>query len=143
MQPRDSLGHAFGAMSRLLERELRESIAEYGVLPGQLPVLIALYERDGMTQTELASAAGVEQPSMAATLNRMEREGLVWRDPRTDDRRRVGVHLTRPARRLEKPLSDAVRAVNRRALRGLSGDERSLLYSLTERLRANLAAGPR
>ena len=77
---------------------------------------------------------------MATTLNRMERDGLVRRAPDPDDGRRVGVHLTRPARRLEQPLTDAVRAVNRRALRGLSAEERSLLYGLTERLRVNLGA---
>jgi DNA-binding MarR family transcriptional regulator len=138
MNPNESLGHAFALMSRLLERELRRGLAEYAVTPGQLPVLLALYERDGQTQTELAGTVGVEQPTMAATLTRMERDGLVRRELDADDGRRVGVFLTRAAVRLEKPLTDTVRVANRRALRGLSGDERSLLYGLTERLRANL-----
>ena len=138
MRPNESLGHAFALLARLIERELREALAEYHVRPGQLPVLLALYERDGLTQTELAEVAGVEQPTMAATLTRMERGGLVYRDPDRDDGRRVGVFLTVPARRLEKPLADTVRAVNRRALRGLAADERSLLYGLSDRLRANL-----
>jgi DNA-binding MarR family transcriptional regulator len=138
MRPHESLAHAFGTMSRLLDRELRRAFAEYGISPGQIPVLLALYERDGLTQAELAVAAAVEQPTMAATLNRMEREGFVSRAPLAGDGRRVGVFLTAPAQRLEIPLTDAVRAVNRRALRGLSGDERSLLYGLTERLRRNV-----
>jgi DNA-binding MarR family transcriptional regulator len=138
MKPHESLGHAFAAISRLIDRELRSAFAEYHVLPGQLPVLLSLWDRDGMTQTELAGATGVEQPTMAATLNRMEEDGLVRREPDDRDGRRLGVFLTAPARRIEKPLTDAVRAVNRRAVRGLSGNERSLLYSLPERLRQNL-----
>jgi DNA-binding MarR family transcriptional regulator len=138
MNPHESLGHAFGLMARMFERELREAFAEYGVSPGQLPVLLALYEHDGLAQSELAQAAGVEQPTMAATLVRMEHEGFVRRVPDPDDGRRVGVYLTAPARRLEERLTDAVRAINRRALRDLSGEERSLLYGLPERLRANL-----
>src|SRR4051794_4346334 len=104
MQPHESLAHAFGAMARALERELRGACAEYAVTPGQLPVLLALYERDGLTQTELAAATGVEQPTMAATLTRMEDDGLVRRAADPDDARRVGVFLTAPAQRLEKRL---------------------------------------
>src|SRR5215203_2092922 len=55
MKPHESLGHAFGAMSRMVDRELRVVFAEYGVQPGQLPVLLALYEHDGQTQAELAA----------------------------------------------------------------------------------------
>jgi DNA-binding MarR family transcriptional regulator len=138
MKPHESLGHAFGAMARMVDRELRTAFAEYGVQPGQLPVLLALYERDGQTQAELATTVGVEQPTMASTLGRMEREGFVARRPDRDDGRRVGVFLTAPAKRLEGPLADAVRSVNRRALRGLSAEERSLLYELPGRMRANL-----
>ena len=138
MKTDESLAHAFGSMSRIVERELRSVFAEYGVQPGQLPVLLALYERDGQTQAELASWTGVEQPTMASTLTRMEREGFVTRRPDPDDGRRVDVFLTTPARRIEQPLADAVRGVNRRALRGLSAEERTLLYELPERLRRNL-----
>jgi DNA-binding MarR family transcriptional regulator len=138
MKPHESLAHAFGVMTRLLERELRDSFAEHHILPGQLPVLLALFERDGSTQTEIANATGVEQPTMAATLKRMERDGLVYRAPEVHDGRRMGVFLTAPAWRLEKPVTDAIRAINRRAMRGLSAEERSLLYALPERLRANL-----
>jgi DNA-binding MarR family transcriptional regulator len=141
MKAQEPIGHAFAVIARLIERELRSAFAEYHVLPGQLPVLLALWGRDGMTQTELASSTGVEQPTMAAMLNRMEQDGLVRREPDGRDGRRIGVFLTAPARRLEKPLTDAVRVVNRRALRGLSAAERSLLYELPDRLRRNLERG--
>src|SRR4051794_39612586 len=117
MQPHESLAHSFAAIARLLDRELRRACAKFGVGVGQLPVLLALYDRDGLTQTELARAAGVEQPTMAAALGRMESDGLVRRAPDDADGRRVGVYLTAAARRLEKPLTDAVRTVNRRAMR--------------------------
>ena len=139
MERHESLAHAFGAMSRLMERELRSACAEHHVLSGQLPVLLTLYDEDGLTQTELADRTGVEQPTMAATLARMEQDGLIERSPDPADGRRVSVFLTRAGRRLERVLIDAVRAVNRRALRGLSAEERALLYGLPERLRANLA----
>jgi DNA-binding MarR family transcriptional regulator len=110
------------------------------VQPGQLAVLLALYERDGRTQAELARSLTVEQPTMASTISRMERDGLVWRQPDEGDRRRARVRLTRRSRLLESSLIDAARAVNRRAVRGLSAEERAALYRAVDRASANLGA---
>jgi DNA-binding MarR family transcriptional regulator len=138
MKPRESLAFGVAVMARLFDRELRATFAEFGVLPGQLPVLLELYDRDGQTQAELARALTVEQPTMASTLGRMERAGLVHRLADAADRRRAGVWLTEYARRIERPLIDAARAVNRKAVRGLSADERAALYRAVNRATKNL-----
>jgi DNA-binding MarR family transcriptional regulator len=140
MKTHESLAFAVGLMSRLLERELRTAFAAHGVLPGQFPVLLALYESDGQTQAELGRTVGVEQPTMAATLQRMERAGLVRRAPDDADGRRSRILLTDRARGLRRPLTDAARTVNRRAVHGMTAEERSLLYGVTERVRANLSS---
>src|SRR4051812_6658567 len=137
MKPEDSLAHSFASMGRMVERELRVALAAYRLQPGELPVLLALYDHDGATQAELTATIGVEQPTMAATLRRMERDGFVTRDPDPDDARKVDVHLTARAREIHDPLVDTVRGVHRRALKGLSAEERSLLYNLPGRLRRN------
>jgi DNA-binding MarR family transcriptional regulator len=138
MKTSESLAFGVGAMARRFDRELRAAFREHGVLPGQFPVLQVLYEADGLTQAELTRAIDVEQPTMAGTLRRMEQAGLVRRAPDTADGRRAGVFLTDRARELQGPLTEAARAVNRRAVRGLSAEERALLYSVIERASANL-----
>src|SRR4051812_28837343 len=130
MKTHESLGFGVGLMGRLLDRELRVAFAEFGVSPGQFPVLLALYETDGLTQAELARVVAVEQPTMAATLKRMERDGLLRRAPDRADGRRTGVYLSERAQQLEGRLTGAARSVNRRAVRGLSAEERSLVYAL-------------
>jgi DNA-binding MarR family transcriptional regulator len=141
MKPTESLAVAIAQLSRVFERELRAALMRTGVMPGQLPVLLALFDKDGPTQSELARALAVEQPTMAATLARMERDGLVERRPDPDDGRRARVHLTERSRALRAPLIDAARGVNRRAVRGLSAEQRSVLYQAVERATANLGAG--
>jgi DNA-binding MarR family transcriptional regulator len=138
MKTHESLAFGVGLMARLFDRELRIALFSLGVLPGQVPVLLVLYEADGVTQAQLARLAGVEQPTMAATLARMERGGLVMRAPDPDDGRRALIHLTDRGRELERPLIDAVRGVNRRAVHGLSADERSVLYRVVEQTSQNL-----
>jgi DNA-binding MarR family transcriptional regulator len=143
MKTTESLAFGIGVMARRFDRELRAAFRPYGVLPGQFPVLMVLYENDGLTQADLARAVGVEQPTMAGTLRRMEAAGLVRRAPDAADARRADVFLTDRARELEGPLADAARSVNRRAVRGLPAEDRALLYSVLERASANLATRDR
>jgi DNA-binding MarR family transcriptional regulator len=88
-------------------------------VPGQFAQLLALYEQDGLTQAELCEHVQVEQPTMANTLARMQRDGLIERIPDPADSRRSLVLLTDRARQLEDELVAAARAVNAAATRGL------------------------
>jgi DNA-binding MarR family transcriptional regulator len=137
----DSLGYQVHHLARLLERALREQIAKHGVVPGQFPALLCLYEEDGLTQAEIGSRVQIEQPTIAKTLQRMERDGLVRRAPDPDDRRRVRIYLTQQARALEPTLASAARAINARATEGLTGAEAEQLMATVARLIANLGGG--
>lgn len=122
--PRDaSLGYQVNHLARLLALALRDGIAPYGVVPGQFAQLLALFEQDGITQAELCAQVGIEQPTMANTLARMERDGLIDRTPDPADGRRILVHLTPRARALEADLVGAAGTVNAEATRGLGARE--------------------
>jgi DNA-binding MarR family transcriptional regulator len=141
MKPTESLAIGVAQLSRMFDRELRMALVKTGVAPGQLPVLLALFDTDAPTQAELARELAVEQPTMASTLARMERDGLVERLPDPEDRRRARVHLTERSRQLRVPLIDAARGVNRQAVRGLSAEQRQALYQAVDRATGNLGAG--
>jgi DNA-binding MarR family transcriptional regulator len=134
----DSLGYQVNLLARLFERALRERIAAHGVVPGQFPALLCLYEQDGLTQAEIGSRVQIEQPTIAKTLQRMERDGLIRRAPDPDDRRRVRIHLTPRTRALEPTLAAAARAINERAIDGLTRAEAEHLMGTVTRIIANL-----
>jgi DNA-binding MarR family transcriptional regulator len=133
-----SLGYQVNHLSRLLAQALRRRIEAHGVVPGQFAQLLALYEEDGLTQSELSRRVRIEQPTMAVTLQRMERDGLVERVPDPSDGRRALVMLTERARRLEKDLTTAAREVNAIAVEGLTPAEADAFMSTLGRLIANL-----
>jgi len=91
---RQSPGYMVNYMARLFAQALYRRIGPHGVTTGQFPVLLALWEREGVTQSQLAQDLAVEQPTMANTLKRMERDGLIERVPDPGDRRQARVHLT-------------------------------------------------
>ena len=135
---RSSLGYQVNHLARLMAQALRERIAPLGVVPGQFAQLLALYERDGQSQAELCERVRIEQPTMANTLRRMERDGLVRRLPDPNDGRRAAVVLTERARELQEALVDAARDVNVVATTGIGKDELAVFMATVERLIHNL-----
>ena len=133
-----SLGYQVNHAARLFAQALHQRIAPLGVVPGQFAQLLALFEADGQTQRELCEQVGIEQPTMANTLQRMERDGLVRREPDPADGRRARVLLTDRARDLEGPLVAAARAVNATATRGLNAPEVAAVLAALPRIIDNL-----
>lgn len=138
MRRRESVGYQVNHLARLLAQALRERIAHHEVVPGQFAQLLALYERDGLSQHELCERVRIDQSTMAHTLRRMERDGLVRRTPDPADRRRSLITLTERARGLESELVEAAREVNATATRGFTDEEVTLSLDLIARLIDNL-----
>ncbi|MGH3549532.1 MAG: MarR family winged helix-turn-helix transcriptional regulator [Pseudonocardiaceae bacterium] len=74
---------------------------------------------------------------MANTLQRMERDNLIRREPDPADGRRMRVVLTARSGDLEDHLMTAAREVNAIATRGLSDQEASAFMSALTRIISN------
>lgn len=135
---RTSLGYQVNHLARLLEQALRREIEPYGVVPGQFAQLLALYEREPMTQRELCERVQIEQSTMAYTLQRMERDGLIRRSPDPADGRRVQISLTDRAREAREKLVDAARSVNERAASRLADNDVDEVMKVISTMIANL-----
>jgi DNA-binding MarR family transcriptional regulator len=138
----ESLGYQVNHLGRLFAQALRARTARHGVLPGQFAQLLALYEEDGVTQGRLCERVSIDQSTMAHTLKRMERDGLVSREPDRSDGRRALIRLTGRARAIEADLIGAATTVNARATRGFTDEELDLCHRLVARMIENLASEP-
>lgn len=138
--PMKSPGHYVSRIARGLTRIGDVRLRELGFATAQLPVLTALQDGARLSQSELARWAGVEQPTMAQLLARMERDGHIRREPDPRDGRSSLVSLTDEA--LAKlPAGRAVlQRGNEEAVRGLSRDEVATLVRLLSRVLANVEA---
>lgn len=86
--------------ARLTNKAARLRLGNVGAWPGQIPILLWLMQEDGIIQRDLVERAKMEQSSVAEHLERMERDGLVYRRQVTDDRRMFRIYLTPKARDL-------------------------------------------
>ncbi|WP_375392790.1 MarR family winged helix-turn-helix transcriptional regulator [uncultured Sphingomonas sp.] len=98
-----------------------------GLSSGYLPVLTALMPGERLAQKVLTERAGIEQPTMAATLGRMERDGVIEREPDPDDRRSALVRLTPQAIAQRAAITAAIDSVSAEALARVDEADRTRL----------------
>jgi DNA-binding MarR family transcriptional regulator len=127
-------------VSRLLMRHFDRRLRALGLGMAYFPVVVALGEHGELTQRELAERARVEQPSMAALLARMERDGLISRAPHPTDKRAVHFALSTRARASIPKAKQSMRDVADQALEGFSEKEKAVLLGFMRRMVENLGA---
>ena len=132
-----SAGYLTNWAARLLTRALERRLAGGGA--GQMPVFFALIDGVAQTQADLTRDAAVEQPTMANTLQRMERDGLVTRIPDPDDKRRALVSLTPAGLEHAEIAMAAAGTVNTLAFSALTPEERPLFLDMMRRMIAVLS----
>ncbi len=126
-----SLGYLVNWAGRLLTRLADKRLNHFGMTAGQIPVFIALAADGPASQKSLAQAAAIEQPTMAATLSRMERDGLVARKPHPVDGRSTLVSLTPQMLDRTDPILRTITAINEDALRTIpEADRQTILAGL-------------
>ena len=89
-------------------------IAVHGILIGQYHFLRVLWEKDQITQRELANAVGMKESTTFTALAGMEKQGLLTRKRDSDDRRKMTIKQTDKGRALRSTLIPVEKAVNDR-----------------------------
>ena len=81
-------------------------LAALGLFPGQELVLAQLWATDSRSQKELVDSLRLDHSTIAKSVQRLERAGLVDRARSSEDGRIVLVTLTAAGRALEQPVRE-------------------------------------
>ena len=122
----------------LKHRRMHELLDDLGLYSGQPSVLRVLWERDGMTQSELTERLSRSPSTITKTVKRMEKAGFVERraDPR--DERVSHVYLTDVVRSVKAALEGVWRAFEEQAFAGFSEKELAIFRDLLHRICRNI-----
>lgn len=122
-------------ISRFFGRLAADGALDEGSSVSFRRIFFVLCKRDGITQIELARAAGLSTPTVSSTLTRMENDGLIQRSPDKRDRRKVYVFITPKGREQEKIIKSQCTDLEKQILKGLSDKQiEDLLASLRKML---------
>lgn len=120
---------------------LEPHFIKFGLQRGEFDVLATL-RRSGapftLTPTQLYEATMMSSGGMTARLDRLEKRGLIIREPNPQDRRGTLVRLTDEGRELVEAAVIPHAANETRLLEALTTDERDQLNELLRKLRAGL-----
>ena len=133
----ESATYLASQLAKGFNRSLQQRAAGLGFSPGQFPILIELWLENGLTQKQLLERIDSEQATMANTLSRMERDGLIERRPHPSDKRAQLVFLTEKAAGLEEQALDAALAADQDLFKGFLIFERELLMEYIRRILVN------
>jgi len=120
-----SMGYLMHWGARLLRRLADRRLKALGFSSAYLPIVGTLADAGALSQKALAAAVSIEQPTMAATLARMERDGVVARTPDPNDGRSFLFSLTPETKRKLPAMRRIIEQVNDEALAGLPAGERA------------------
>jgi len=135
-QPRmkDQLAYMIASLNRQLEAELEDRLRPGGVPIERYRILEVLDASEPAAMGEIAQQSLIEAPTLTKIIDKMVTEGLVYRAPDPNDRRRVLI-LTAPAgKTLFKRLRGVSTAQEQRIVDLLEGDKASALRSLLKEL---------
>ena len=97
----NQLCFALYSTSLAMTRLYKPLLDALGITYPQYLVLLVLWERDGLSVSELGNRLFLDSGTLTPLLKRMEAAGLVTRQRALDDERRVHIALTEPSRLLK------------------------------------------
>lgn len=90
----EALCFSLYSASRALTGFYRPRLDELGITYPQYLVLLALWERDGVSVGALSERLGLDYGTLSPLLKRLQAAGLIRRERRAEDERSVTVSLT-------------------------------------------------
>jgi len=131
---KDSLGWLIAVLSEQMKNELDTSLKKHGLNIGLWPTLFALWQEEGITQTELAKRCMTAHYTTTRTLDRMVSMGLVERHTDPESRRSFRIYLTKKGNSLEIPLTREAKTVNQIFINRLNKIDGEQLVSTLQKL---------
>lgn len=134
------MSHAIFRVARLHKGLAGRLLRETGLRPGQELILMTLWHEGPQRQVDLVEAIDSDAPTMARSIARLEKAGLVRRSPSPTDRRAVIVASTEASLALRAQVEEAWAELERLTLGTLTRSQQAETLTSLGRLEDNLTA---
>jgi DNA-binding MarR family transcriptional regulator len=125
-------------VSHLHHTRAHQLLEGLGLYRGQPPVLFALWEKEGITQSELARKMNIAPATITKMLQRMEKAGFIYRKADAEDQRVSRVYLTEAGREIRSKVEDVWAKMEMETFSNFTLEERVLLRRFLLQMRDNL-----
>ena len=132
------LHHAFFHFVREYTGISYMQAAKFGSHPGQMYMIECLYHHDGVIQNDLAKMLKIKPATVAVSLKRLEKNGIIMRKSCEDDKRAQRVYLTEEGRKIRKQMKSVMTKIDDAVFGTLSESDQEKMISLLTALSKNV-----
>ena len=130
----DLLGYHLRRAQVLMFQDFADAMAETGISPGQIGVLLLVAANPGVNQTTVGNALGIDRSTLVSMLDRLEARKVVERTPSPRDRRSHALVLTAKGQEFLAALLPRLDKHEARIAGRLNAAERATLIGLLRRI---------
>ncbi|MDF1512546.1 MAG: MarR family transcriptional regulator [Anaerolineae bacterium] len=135
---REEVLHMIGRVCGRKFQCMHDRLDTLGLYHGQPSTLNALWEREGMTQSELADTLNRSPSTITKMVQRMEKAGFVERRDDAEDERISRVYLTDSGRNVRTAVEEIWHNFASQAFVNFSEQELVQFYALLQRFHLNI-----
>ena len=130
----DCICFKLGRVTRKITRYYRDKISVFGLTHGQFFMLVAIFEEDFLLPSKLAAKTALDRPTTTGLLDRLERDGWIERQPDSNDRRALRIHLSSKAEKNRNSILSIFDEINSQFVNRYSKKEWQQFQSLLQKL---------
>ncbi|NKB47926.1 MAG: MarR family transcriptional regulator [Alphaproteobacteria bacterium] len=130
----DLLGYQLRRAQIAAFQHFAATVGKAGITPGWYGLMVIVANNEGLSQTRLARALGIDGSTMVAMIDRLEENGWIERQRSEVDRRSHALHLTAAGNGLLAELTPQVAAHEAELARELNADDKSKLLELLAKI---------
>ena len=125
-------------ISKLFQARLQDQNEKQNLKNTSQVLLRVIAQEDGLSQLEIANRINLAPPTVSITLQKMEKDGFIVREPDPKDLRQVKVHATEAGLAMDDTVMHASKAIEKNILKGITQEELDVMYPILLKMKENI-----
>ncbi|MGJ9383803.1 MarR family winged helix-turn-helix transcriptional regulator [Salipaludibacillus sp. CF4.18] len=119
---------------------IKSKLEPYNLAPEQNLVMMLLWEKDGLTQNQLAKALNKDKTNIARMVSNLEGKGFLNRSKCPNDQRSMEIYLTSCGKELGNQVIPILENFNKVVCKGISTEELKEMERLLHLMNHNITS---
>ena len=129
----------FAQLSHRYSQIIFHQFRRFGIHPGQMPLLMLLDQNDGLNQSEICRKLRIKPSTAAVSLQRMEKNGLIYREAVPYDARLKRIVATEKAMQYQELIHQSLEETEDRLTSGISPQDLAVFFRVINQMIRNMS----
>ena len=137
----EDLQNMFVRLTHLYYKNAFALVKDFGIHPKQVPLVGLVFCREGISQKEISQALRISPPTVAVSIKRLEKAGIIERRADEKDQRLSRIYLTEEGKAVTRKTKECIKEREKALFKDFSESEICLLRRFFLQMIQNLEEG--